>query len=326
MSAKTTTPTPLNKIATGSPVSDTNVRDMQKVLGMRRVLQTGLLGVGLGAGMRGLAAIPRIYPQETKPAEPLVIRVDPATGKPAVKKRKKVADVPTTTVDPATKAIKPTQSIMQDPLGNAAFALSQGAGLLQQGLKSPRGPAMANLAGDNASGYGSMPWFYPSMLGLGAAGMALGHTGADAVLQSQKKDESEDELEEAKREYQRAINESYQSKSAYAALDQLAEVRLKQAGKEPPALPPTGDGAAGTVIGAPYNLMSYLAPDAAGAATGLYLTALGGIGAGGLYAGHRWARGVSPQKQLGKVVKRKRREELRNNPEPINIWTEPART
>ncbi len=65
------------------------------------------------------------------------------------------------------------------------------------------------LAGDAASGKAGVPWYGPAMLATGLAGLGMGWKGVDAALQSRRRAETEEELDQARRDFHDALLSQY---------------------------------------------------------------------------------------------------------------------
>jgi hypothetical protein len=68
--------------------------------------------------------------------------------------------------------------------------------------------ALGFLKGDDASSKSGMPWYIPALLGGGALGAAGGYKGMDWLLDRRRKKEIDDQLADAKAEYEQALSEA----------------------------------------------------------------------------------------------------------------------
>jgi hypothetical protein len=93
-------------------------------------------------------------------------------------------------------------------------------------ILSPPAEKLGNfLAGDAAGSKAGIPWYGPAMLGTGLAGLGAGWAGVDALLNSRRKHETEDELNSARQDFHDALMSQYAPKraddSAAAAAEHL---------------------------------------------------------------------------------------------------------
>lgn len=312
----------------GNPIDDrrfpgdkTNPEAWQRALGI------GLTGLGIGAGARSLIGLKDLLFDKLRtrkpPVRPGVVQIavpETEDEEEAVMRRSPGFKLAGDETRPAT--IGEQFSNIAGGLGNyigaPAARLAGGAidlpfqalglGRPTQWLgeafnNGPNQPGLDDLVkGRLNEEHTAKPWFLPTALGLGGAGLYGGYKAVDKVLETKRKQDKEQELEDAKEEYRRALVEQYSPEGVKRGAEQ------DELGKDLSELYQLHKQASWASATAPV----------AGPALGLY-GALAGILAGGTgLATYEWAKDKSPSERLSKALKD--RERLRWATRPPEIY------
>jgi len=153
------------------------------------------------------------------------------------------------------------------------------------------------LSGDSATTAQGVPWAMPAALAAGAGGLYGGWKLQDWLMDKQRKQNNQAELDEAREEYNKALLETqgkHASDGIGVALDELYDTLEKKAGKT---------------------------SDIMGQLTGMYLTlALAGGGVSAL-GGYNWGK-KRQRRVLLEKAKKQRQREMRNK-RPMGIQVRP---
>ena len=173
------------------------------------------------------------------------------------------------------------------------------------------------LGGANARTPMEIPWFPPAAMAAGLGGAYLGWKGLDKIMDKRRKDEQDDALENAKMQFQQALQGSTQAK--YAGDNELGreldslfdEVKVAMDHVEPGKLEKAADGIPGGRT--------------LGTLAGLYgIYALLSGGAMGRAAYSRAKKKTAPE-VLGAAVKRRKRMRAAAKPTPAYAAMPPAK-
>lgn len=143
-------------------------------------------------------------------------------------------------------------------------------------------------------------WQVPASAALGIGGIAGGWKLMDAILDSRRRAEMDQELADVRSEYEEALRDQYEAAlTKRGALDDVFEKLA--------ALEKQGGW-----------------PDAWDAAIGTYLTALGATTTAGALGGYRWAKARGRKRRLEEALRRRKRL-AGGRPEPLYAYPVPVR-
>lgn len=188
----------------------------------------------------------------------------------------------------------------------------------------PDGPdPISKTIGEYVSDPRRAPIMYPLAIGAGAAGVAGGWSLTDWLLKRRRKSRMQEDITNAKRDFQNALLQQSQAARMYGKtaadaeptvadkLDQLFDVveekhaeLVKEAAQDKEA--------AGN------------AADALAAVPGLYYTALALTGAGSAYGMYNWTRNRSPQHLLNQAVRERARALWAKSPQAVQVVPTPV--
>jgi hypothetical protein len=216
-----------------------------------------------------------------------------------------------------------------------------GAGLLSRtlGLARRHNPAQAGQPGfdaagtqlpnrwrgDGIGGAGArlrhLPWYWPAFTAAGLGGAAGGYALTDWWLDRQRRQDLQEDVEDARRDYEAALLSEYDP----------GRVHAKAAGVTPAT--PTGealgrelDGLADAVeAGLAKEALFGTLQDAWASAPGAVLTLASLLALGGGYAGYRWSKDRSRAQLLNEAWKRRERERLKARPAELVAVPMPVR-
>ena len=169
-----------------------------------------------------------------------------------------------------------------------------------------------NSLEQHATQAGNAWWTGPAAVATGAAGVAGGYGIADWLLNKQRKNQVDSELDRAKKVYQQALlSQDPAMKMAgeidplVTKLDQVFDMLEKRADPANYA--------------SSYNPIKWLGAggDVGNGVMGAYLTALGTLTGGAGYAGYRWAKGRSNNSLLQKAMQDRARKLWGTTAQPV---------
>lgn len=194
------------------------------------------------------------------------------------------------------------------PKSAAAEAVQKLAGIMDRTVVAgePLPPSYL-MRGDHANYKSTIPWFLPASALAMLGGFFGGNALTDKVLDTHRKTDLESEVEQAKREYQRALLSQFQTGKRAEdesvgdqigrELDEIVEILDKKA----------------------------LWGDVAGGATGAALTLAALLSLGSGYLSYNAAKSRSPSKLLEEAYKRRQRELAAARPPELTIVPVPVR-
>lgn len=167
-------------------------------------------------------------------------------------------------------------------------------------------------------------WQIPAGLTLGAGGLAGGWKGLDALMSSKHQGDVNSDLDEAKREYEQALQDQFLASPAgsktaadqpYEGLDELFDALEKRGGIELGyEMPNVGEMVSNAV---PTGVKDFAHGAGGGYAAAALLSALGSG-----YAGYQWGKKRSKSKQISDALNRRARERM--NPMPLYATADPV--
>ncbi len=244
---------------------------------LQAILATGMAGLGIGAGARGLLGLRNMFTQ--KPPEVAITSSVPAEIPIGVPMRPEEEE-------------KPKQ---QFKLASLAAALAKQA----EHWSDPITSQMPDISTTNPK---ATAWGIPAIAAAGAGGTIGGWHLMNWLLDHQRHNSLDRQLDKAKEEYHGTIADQYRgalqkngSASPFPRLDELFDALQleKQAG-----LPTMQD-----------------ATDYGNVGAGVALTALGALGLGSAYTTYNWAKNRGRDKLIAQAIRLRGRQ--RQAPQPM---------
>jgi len=282
----------------------------------RKLLSLGLAGAGIGATGRTLAEMlharnPHAMPFVSPGPSVLSIPVPAEEEQPPRPGSRKFAAVE-----------------LAATLKKADWAETLSKNWPRLAAKIPvLGPGLNTLE-QSASHANKAWWNVPAAAAVGGGSLAAGWGLSDWLLDRNRKQEVDEELQQAKTLYQQALTqprtpEKTAAVDKFAAvvdkLDRLFETVEKRANPEWYASSMNPLGAGAKMLGALGG------GDAANGAMGAYMTALGALTGGAGYAGYRWAKGRSQRALLDKALRARSQRLWSSTSQPIETVPAPMR-